>query len=119
MYLKIGDTDVSGYIDEESYTCRRESVYSDGYTNIYGEQVRTRSGERIEIEADLTDVDDTAARAVAAELAGGSAEVVFMSPTRTTAALQSDGTEMSIERDRDGLVWRIRLRMSGYVRDGL
>ncbi|MBQ8979515.1 MAG: hypothetical protein IJ080_07140 [Oscillospiraceae bacterium] len=119
MYLKIGDTDVSGYINEDSYVCRRESVYSGGFVNIYGEKVQTRTGERIEIEAELTDVTDEDARALQAAVSGGGAQTVFMAPSEMTAYLSCERLDMSIERDREGLCWTVRIKMSGYVRDGL
>ena len=115
MYLGIGTVDVSGYLTEESYICRHEGIYSGEFVNGYGETIRTRTGERVTIEATLTDVDDVTAQAIAAALSSGSAQVTYESPGQVTAQMDCIGLTSAIERDRDGLYWTMEIRLSGYV----
>ena len=120
MYLTIGNTDVSAYLTEDSFSCTYTPVYADGeYVNIYGERMRTKTGETAEIRAVLCDVDDTTARALRTALGMSTVSVGYISPQTEQAQMVCEKAEFSVERNTDGIFWTVSLVLCGSVRSCL
>lgn len=124
VYLKIGNTDVSGFITENKYRVTVSSVYdSDSeFINIYGARVRDRTGYETDISAELSDVDDTSAAALSETLSEEKCTVSYSAPTEKSGEFECTDFSLSLDRVYKGeKFWTaiIKLHAAFAPEDGL
>lgn len=112
--LKIGDTDVSGYITQGSMTVSEQAVFdSETFTNVYGETFRTQTGISVKISVKLELVPADLAESIMNECDEESLNVTYTYPAERSAQFERpDISTTYIFEDDTGLYYDISLNLN-------
>lgn len=123
VYLKVGGTDLSGFITENSYKVSCEPVYDEEgtFTNFYGETIRTLIGRNITVSAVLTDVDDRTAEALRQAAMAEKIQTEYSFPDTQSGMFSAEKLSISLDSVRNGQkFWSAELVLKGFAaEDGL
>lgn len=121
-HLKINNVDMSGFLTESDYEVITEPVYDteSEFVNIYGENVKTRTGVKVTVHAKLTDADDEAASVLRLAAVNGSAQVEYSAPTIQSGNFDVVFSRIALDKVYNGKRrWSGEFSACGYIRQGL
>ncbi|MCM1524734.1 MAG: hypothetical protein NC120_09785 [Ruminococcus sp.] len=124
IYLKIGNTDVSGFVTENKYSCVTSPVYDEesSFINIFGKRVRVKTGYETDISAVLYDVDDVTAAALRENVSGELCSVSYAAPDVRSGVFETVKFGLSLDRVYRGeRFWTAEVRFHAFTpnEDGL
>lgn len=109
ILLKIGELDVSEYVDKESYSVQRSAVYESGFKNLYGETLKQYIGCSYRISTTFTNVPDDVKRAIFSACKAAKVDITFPDSGDKTAAFDMPELTAALQYETaDGvMMWTI------------
>lgn len=121
--LVIGETDLTPWIIMDNLKISETAAYdeTDVFTNVYGQDKRTRIGTEVNISVDLTGVPEDDAAAILGECEYDTVSVEWCAPLPRSGDFLRPSTAVTVSfEEEDRRIYDIHIEMSGKIPlDGL
>lgn len=121
--LVIGETDLTPWIIMDNLKISETAAYdeTDVFTNVYGQDRRTRIGTEVTISVDLTGVPEEDAAVILGECESDTVSANWCAPLPRSGNFPRPSTAVTVSfEEEDRRIYDIRIEMSGKIPlDGL
>lgn len=121
--LKIGDTDVTPWLIMDNLKISETAAYDDNdiFTNVYGQDKRTRIGTEVTISVDLMSVPEDDAAAILGECEYDTVSVEWCAPLSRSGDFPRPNTSVTVSfEESEQRIYDIHIELSGKIPlDGL
>lgn len=121
--LRIGDTDVTPWIIMDNLKISETAAYdeTDVFTNVYGQDRRTRIGTEVTISVDLTGVPEDDAATILGECEYDTVSVEWCAPLSRSGDFPRPSTSVTVSfEESEQRIYDIHIELSGKIPlDGL
>ena len=123
VILQIGETDVTPWLNMDNMKISEAAAYDDNdiFTNVYGQERKTRIGTEVTISVDLMSVPEDDAAAILGECEYDTVSVEWCAPLSRSGDFPRPSTSVTVSfEESEQRIYDIHIELSGKIPlDGL